>query len=606
MRRDVLGATLGRPLLPPRRWAGRAGSRMVPRMRRALTTIPILLASCITAPPPRPQTAACGDVAGFRAEEIARADGATRSALERWHPPAPPSGTDRGVVERIARDYLARCATPEVVELTKQLVAFPTVSAEQRAADGAAFRAMAAFLEGFAKDAGLGFHTFGANDAWEISLGQGAAELGFVMHGDVVPAAAAPSPDAGTVAGAQQPLPPGWTQPPFEARVVGGRLYGRGVEDDKGPIASALVVLRMLSRMGLAPRSRIAVIIGTGEENDWSGMQKYAKEVPPPQNVISVDSSFPLVIAEMGWVGFHLTAQAQPGQAICCAEVVEARAGEFITQVPGEAWATLRPGSADTADQLLGRVLAAAEPERAADGRPRVEARIDKGNVVMRALGVTAHSSSPEDGDNALWRLARVSTKVGVCDGGAGTLLRIIAERMSGDHYGVKLNLAYSDPLGALVAVPTLFRMEGTAARLSINIRRPSGMTNADFQKRLDSTVADLQRAYGQNVAEARADRHVGDPAAADLRGPLSSTLLDVYRAATGDLNAKAIGVRGGTYARLFPGAVSFGPALPGTPYRGHVADEYIEVSTLDLLTRMLYEATLRLDRPVAQAATTR
>lgn len=46
----------------------------------------------------------------------------------------------------------------------------------------------------------------------------------------------------------------------------------------------------------------------------------------------------------------------------------------------------------------------------------------------------------------------------------------------------------------------------------------------------------------------------------------------------------------------MFPGAVSFGPAPPGAPYRGHAPDESIGLSTLELLTRAIREATLRLD----------
>ncbi len=54
--------------------------------------------------------------------------------------------------------------------------------------------------------------------------------------------------------------------------------------------------------------------------------------------------------------------------------------------------------------------------------------------------------------------------------------------------------------------------------------------------------------------------------------------------------------IRGGTYSRLFPGAVNFGPALPDHEYRGHAPDEYIEAEALQLMNETVLEALVRLD----------
>ncbi|MCA9553683.1 MAG: peptidase M20, partial [Myxococcales bacterium] len=66
----------------------------------------------------------------------------------------------------------------------------------------------------------------------------------------------------------------------------------------------------------------------------------------------------------------------------------------------------------------------------------------------------------------------------------------------------------------------------------------------------------------------------------------------------TGEPEAQPITIRGGTYARLFDGAVSFGPGIPGRPYRGHAPDEYIEVEALKLMMETTLQATLRLAPP--------
>lgn len=113
----------------------------------------------------------------------------------------------------------------------------------------------------------------------------------------------------------------------------------------------------------------------------------------------------------------------------------------------------------------------------------------------------------------------------------------------------------------------------------------------------LDQALIRLKK-LSPNLSEVVADRYVGKPHLADTSGPLTATLLEIYREVTGQADAQVLTIRGGTYARLFPGAVSFGPALPHTPYRGHAPDEYLELSALEVMLKTQLEAVLRLDRP--------
>jgi len=57
----------------------------------------------------------------------------------------------------------------------------------------------------------------------------------------------------------------GWTRPPFEARVEGGRVYGRGACDMKGGIAAAVVAVEALIDSGV-PLPGAIEISGTGDE----------------------------------------------------------------------------------------------------------------------------------------------------------------------------------------------------------------------------------------------------------------------------------------------------------------------------------------------------
>ena len=77
-------------------------------------------------------------------------------------------------------------------------------------------------------------------DAWRPSVvgrlgGQGAGSLAWNGHLDTVPAG---SPDT-------------WESPPFEGRIVDGRLVGRGAVDMKGAVAAALAAGAAIRRAGV-------------------------------------------------------------------------------------------------------------------------------------------------------------------------------------------------------------------------------------------------------------------------------------------------------------------------------------------------------------------
>ena len=479
-----------------------------------------------------------------------------------------------------ARAYVQACGHAEVTELTRALVAFPTVREEEKTFPQAADE-MAKYLQGVAADLGGTFHAVDGREVFEVSMGDPGAPAGvaFLTHGDVVP-----------VGG-------NWTKKPFDAQVEGDLLYGRGTEDDKGPTAAALVAMRALAAAAYHPKERVMLIVGMGEEHDWNGMVKYAKEAKKPRYVVSLDANFPVVISEFGFVGWTLVSKGETGEKEKCARVASAQGGSFITQVPAEATAVLAPPPGERIASFLPRVQALAKEDIAARGAPfTAEVTEEKGAVRLRTTGKSVHSSVADQGANPLWPLSAIAVKAGACRSGAGRLLHVLAGRFDGDHWGQKLGVAYSDPvMGKLLAIPTVLKSEPGKATLGVNMRRPAGMDNAAFGAKLDATLAGLSRDFGP-LEEDQAQRFLGEPHVADIHGDLVPALLGIYGELTGEKDPKPITVRGGTYARLFPGAVSFGPELPGKTYRGHAPDEAIELSTLDLLTRATLEVVLRMD----------
>jgi dipeptidase D len=519
-----------------------------------------------------PSAAPCADARSFADVEASQLPDALRTSLQDFRIGERANDAVRPALNELARRFTDRCALDRVIELTKQLVAFPTVSAEKPAGESAAIDALSAHLDAWSSRTGLHYEVFGKRDVLQVELGHGKPHLAFLMHGDVVPVG-----KVATEVAASGDTPEGWSHPPFQATLGDERLYGRGTEDDKAPIAAVLVTMETLVSLGLqSDGKKMLAIIGMGEESNWDGMKKYAAEQPHAKNIISIDAGFPVVVAESGFVRWGLSLPAEEAGGESCARPIGVSSGKFLTQVPAKGELRVRPA---------GDVEAFAK---------RHGGRVDGEHVVIETRGKAVHSSLAEQGDNAMWKLAAVAGDLPLCNHGITTMLGFLRDNFAGDLWGQKLGLAYRHSLmGRLLVVPTVLRSEGGRVVLQVNMRRPAGKSSEVFGRELDDAFKRLKKRYPELTDDGK--RYVGEPALADTSGPMVGTLMQIYADVSGDLSAKPVSIRGGTYARLFPGAVSFGPALPGAPYSGHAPDEFITTHALRLVTRATMEAALRL-----------
>ena len=68
----------------------------------------------------------------------------------------------------------------------------------------------------------------------------------------------------------------GWDTPPYEAVLKGdGCLYGRGTDDDKGPVVMALFAMRCVRELGLPIKHGCRLIMGTDEESGSADIAYY-------------------------------------------------------------------------------------------------------------------------------------------------------------------------------------------------------------------------------------------------------------------------------------------------------------------------------------------
>ena len=130
--------------------------------------------------------------------------------------------------------------------------------------------------------AAMGFETRNFDGyAGDVRMGPlGVDPLAILVHLDVVPAG------------------DGWTVPPFAAEIEDGRMYGRGMSDDKGPAAAALYAMYAMKKAGLPLKREVRLIFGCDEESGWECMKYYMAHCDMPRTGFSPDASYPVINTE--------------------------------------------------------------------------------------------------------------------------------------------------------------------------------------------------------------------------------------------------------------------------------------------------------------------
>lgn len=116
----------------------------------------------------------------------------------------------------------------------------------------------------------------------EFGEGEDDEYIGIVGHVDVV--------DAGE----------GWINSPFSGHIEDGKIYGRGVLDNKGPIMSALYGLYAIKESGLKIDKKVRIVFGTDEESGFGDVPYYLKKEKPPVMGFTPDCKYPVVYGERG------------------------------------------------------------------------------------------------------------------------------------------------------------------------------------------------------------------------------------------------------------------------------------------------------------------
>ncbi len=496
--------------------------------------------------------------------------------------PGKPVPSESGILAScLLRRYLVARYGDRIVSDLQEMVRFRTFAEEGEGRtnwDAPEFVKQRKWLETKARKLGLEFKTFDGR-VEEITLPGPKPILAVLTHGDV-----------------QDVKNQTWSSPPWEAKIVDGRMIGRGTEDDKGPIVVTLYSMAALRDTGWPLDWTLRLLVANAEESSWEDVPYYLERAPMPDRTLGIDANYPVTHAQKayGLLTFRAAkgdgSPEKPGSW----RVVKMSGGSGNSIIPERGEALLEwvgdPAQKATA---FGRLSGLAAQWTQAHTPAKLAVSREGDHFKVTAEGRGGHTSEPTSGHNALGDLVSFLSGIDPRLDGWGSLAAFMGKHVGTETDGASLGIARTDPvMGPLTSSLVFLLEEESAPAARINIRVPRGITAKQMEESLAERAAAFQSANGGRI-ETRVQLF-NEPHLVPAEGDLVANLLAVWEEVTGT-TGKPIAIGGGTQARLFKDGIDFGPAWPGVPYRGHGTDEYLTIEELHRIGELTIGALWRL-----------
>lgn len=390
----------------------------------------------------------------------------------------------------------------------------------------------------------LGFRTrYGDGGYYGYAeVGEGSEILGILGHLDVVPAGDLDD----------------WAWPPFEPVERDGLLFGRGTQDDKGPLLAALFAVRALMDAGVRFDKRVRFIFGTDEESLWRGIKHYKANEELPAMGFTPDARFPLVYAEKGLL-----------------QCVLEGANESDVRLTG---GTAFNAVADTATSFGGY-----QDDLAEELRTR-GFEFTRDEEALMVVGKAAHAMEPHKGINAIARLCIAIDALGT----ESKVVRFVAREVGEDCHAERIFGSCRDKASGWLTL-NLGKIDvGDVERVFIDCRIPVTVSK-------DKIVVQLSAAAQRYGLVYREVDWLG-PIHVPEESFITRTLMRVYGLVSGDLISPPITSGGATYARALDNCVAFGALFPDEPNTEHQPNERVVLANLykamEIYAHAIYELT--------------
>lgn len=426
----------------------------------------------------------------------------------------------------------------EMLADIKRLCQIPSVLDENTANEGQPFgsackEALDAMLEIGERDGFVCENVDGY--AGHIDIGEQEETFGVLGHLDVVPCNES-----------------GWDTDPYMPVIKNGKIYGRGVADDKGPLIAGYYAAKIIHDLNLPVKMKTRIIFGCNEENGSKCMQYYFTKKPYPCMGFTPDAEFPVVYGEKAGVNFKIVGEVPKDN------IIGIYAGTRANIVPEVCEAYLTGSYKQYKEDFLNYLS-----HYDLDGSIEEEGNHTK----LFLIGKSAHASTPYEGINAATYMCHYLSTVS-----DNQLVQFVDQCFFEDHYGKKLNVDYTGMMGPLTVNLGVLNYKDTHVSMIVDMRVPHEVT--------DDT---LTRALHKHLEKyhLRETHQLGKALYIDPQSELIQKLHHAYVEFTGDQEHQPQAIGGGTYAKTMPQCVAFGIQFPGTDNKIHQNNEELSIDDL-------------------------
>ncbi|MDI4567623.1 MAG: M20 family metallopeptidase [Mycoplasma sp.] len=357
----------------------------------------------------------------------------------------------------------------------------------------------------------LGFKTFkdSENRYGYAEYGDGEKLFGIICHLDVVP-----SGDESK-----------WTFPPFSGQIANDYLYGRGSVDDKGPTILNIYAIKYWMDQNWKPKNyRIRLIFGLTEETTWESIAHYIKNEELPDLGYTPDGEWPLIYAEKRILRFDLITRENTSLIVNGGKAYNIVCDDVTIEDPTN-------------------------------------------NIKKTYSGLAAHGSTPEKGDNAIFKLVKEHPNYDL------TVFKLIRSLWEKDFDLKPIFQGFKDESGAFSGNLGIIEVKDGYQRIGFDLRCPVTLSLEEIENKINSFI----KSFDPNI-EFKLYKHT-KPIFLKQDTEYIQKLLKVYREVTGEKEAKPLAIGGGTYARAFDNVVAFGAAWDMDAM--HTVDEKVSLADL-------------------------
>ena len=385
--------------------------------------------------------------------------------------------------------------------------------------------------------------------------------IGILAHLDVVPAGE------------------DWTvTEPYNPIIKDGRLFGRGVGDDKSGAIAGLYIMKAFRDLEIPINNNIELLLGTNEETGMKDMKYYREHYQAPEFTFVPDAGFPGAAGEFGRLRYVLTSRSKLSD-----DFIDMYAGSAFNIIPNKATVVLNKNTAIDYKSLP----ADFDVEETDEG------------IKIVAHGVTTHAAGPERGVNAIHVLTNALMTLKGVKPEDRKIIEFI-DNVNNDYYGSFLGIDNQDEVsGQTVSSGTVLKFNGGNISL-LNDCRYCVTDNGD---RLEANVKAVAAEWDYDtVIEEKTYGY-----ALDVNGPIIQTINRVYQEYSGHTDRQIMIGKGGTYAGTLPNAFATGAVyvenwgerpdfLPPGHGGAHQPDEFIVIDDYIKGIKLLVTMILAVD----------